>query len=203
MVAATPPGRLACCAEQTACPEPTSKNRRRALARRHPGRTESTSPDAGPCPAFCSNVVGYREVRRMVHSISGTQWAKAGLVAMVVAAWPTYALLTERRAPEIDPSAEVAKLDYTLKDMNGKEVRLSDFKGRPLVINFWATWCAPCKHEIPSFVALVGQVQGQEPDGPRHLDGRRAGGPPEVRGRVQDQLSGPRRPRHGRAARGV
>ena len=91
----------------------------------------------------------------MVHSISVTQWAKAGLVAMVVAAWPTYALLTERRAPEIDPSAEVAKLDYTLKDMNGKEVRLSDFKGRPLVVNFWATWCSPCKHEIPSFIALV------------------------------------------------
>ena len=97
----------------------------------------------------------------MVHSISASQWVKAGLVAIAVAAWPTYALLTESRPPAIDPNAEVARLDFTLKDMNGREVRLSDFKGRPLVINFWATWCAPCKHEIPSFVELVEKYKDQ------------------------------------------
>ena len=97
----------------------------------------------------------------MAHSISASQWVKAGLVAIVVAAWPTYALLTESRPPAIDPNAEVARLDFTLKDMNGREVRLSDFKGRPLVINFWATWCAPCKHEIPSFVELVEKYKDQ------------------------------------------
>jgi peroxiredoxin len=97
----------------------------------------------------------------VVNRISVSQWAKAGLVAVVVAAWPTYALLTERRVAEPTPGAEFAKLDYTLKDMNGKEVRLADFKGRPLVINFWATYCAPCKHEIPSFVALVDKYKDQ------------------------------------------
>lgn len=97
----------------------------------------------------------------MAHSISASQWVKAGLVAIVVAAWPTYALLTESRPPAIDPNAEVARLDFTLKDMNGRDVRLSDFKGRPLVINFWATWCAPCKHEIPSFVELVEKYKDQ------------------------------------------
>ena len=98
----------------------------------------------------------------MVHSISASQWVKAGLVAIAVAAWPTYALLTESRPPAIDPNAEVARLDFTLKDMNGREVRLSDFKVRPLVINFWATWCAPCKHEIPSFVELVEKYKDQK-----------------------------------------
>ena len=38
--------------------------------------------------------------------------------------------------------------------MNGTEVRLADYKGKPLIINFWATWCGPCKDEIPGLVAL-------------------------------------------------
>jgi peroxiredoxin len=104
--------------------------------------------------------MGYRGVR-MVHSISASQWVKAGLVAMVVAAWPAYALLTESRTPAPGPAAELARLDFTLKDMNGRDVRLADFKGRPLVINFWATWCAPCKHEIPSFIELVEKYKDQ------------------------------------------
>ncbi|MDA1307100.1 MAG: TlpA disulfide reductase family protein [Acidobacteria bacterium] len=58
--------------------------------------------------------------------------------------------------------AELAKLDYTLKDMDGKDVRLSDFRGRPMVINFWATWCAPCRHEIPAFVELVEKYRDQQ-----------------------------------------
>jgi peroxiredoxin len=40
--------------------------------------------------------------------------------------------------------------EFDLKDPNGKSVRLADFRGRPLVINFWATWCPPCRKEMPS-----------------------------------------------------
>ena len=47
-----------------------------------------------------------------------------------------------------------ASFDVIFKDMNGQNVRLSDFKGRPIVLNFWAIYCGPCKVEIPDLIAL-------------------------------------------------
>ena len=50
-----------------------------------------------------------------------------------------------------------APLDFTLKDMNGVDVQLASFKGKVIVVNFWATWCGPCKAEIPDLVSLQTQ----------------------------------------------
>jgi peroxiredoxin len=47
-----------------------------------------------------------------------------------------------------------ANLSFTMKDMSGKNVSLSDFKGKVILLDFWATWCVPCKFEIPGFVEL-------------------------------------------------
>jgi peroxiredoxin len=60
-------------------------------------------------------------------------------------------------AGECDARAPRAKLDFKLKDLHGASVRLADFKGKVIVLNFWATWCAPCKTEIPDFVELQAQ----------------------------------------------
>jgi thiol-disulfide isomerase/thioredoxin len=52
-----------------------------------------------------------------------------------------------------------ARLDFTMKDMNGVDVKLASFKGRVILLNFWATWCGPCKVEIPDLVALQEQYR--------------------------------------------
>ncbi|RKX95231.1 MAG: TlpA family protein disulfide reductase, partial [Spirochaetes bacterium] len=46
------------------------------------------------------------------------------------------------------PSKEIEAVDFSVVSMDGQEVNLKDFKGKVIFLNFWATWCGPCKMEV-------------------------------------------------------
>ena len=58
-------------------------------------------------------------------------------------------------------NAKPANLNFTLKDINGKDVKLSELKGNVLVFDFWATWCPPCVRAMPGLNELAGEFKDQ------------------------------------------
>jgi cytochrome c biogenesis protein CcmG/thiol:disulfide interchange protein DsbE len=57
-------------------------------------------------------------------------------------------------ATDKENSAKPPAPEFNLKDLEGNQIKLSDYKGKVMVLNFWATWCTPCRAEIPAFVKL-------------------------------------------------
>lgn len=51
--------------------------------------------------------------------------------------------------------------NFTIKDLEGNSLSLSDFEGKVVFLNFWATWCGPCKAEIPGFVEVYEKYKGK------------------------------------------
>ncbi len=60
-----------------------------------------------------------------------------------------------------DNEAEIAKADFTLRDLHGKKVTLSELRGKIVMVNFWATWCPPCRREMPDLDAIYTHFQSQ------------------------------------------
>jgi len=86
------------------------------------------------------------------------------VVAVVAAAMLYFGFHMARRSGNALPSVlgyRSPAPDFTLESLDGHSVRLSDLRGKAVLLNFWATWCTPCKVEMPWFVELQNQYGAQ------------------------------------------
>jgi peroxiredoxin len=70
-------------------------------------------------------------------------------------------MITQESAATVTRSDQ-AMPDFELQDLDGNVVKLSDYAGRAVLLNFWATWCPPCKAEMPVLVEVQKQYGGEE-----------------------------------------
>ena len=80
------------------------------------------------------------------------------LFALVLFSMP---VMTACGMGKVEEKIEGAK-DFTLKDLSGNDVTLSEKKGKIVVLNFWATWCPPCREEMPSMEKLHKKYYGKD-----------------------------------------
>src|ERR1700731_549657 len=86
------------------------------------------------------------------------------VVAFVVALMLYVGLHMARRSGRLSTPRIIRSTvapDFSLESLEGKTMRLSDFRGKAVLLNFWATWCGPCKIEMPWFVELQNQYASQ------------------------------------------
>lgn len=99
-------------------------------------------------------------------------WALlGGLVVVLAGAAALYRVLSAGTAregqlpgPEQGSTAGVVQElppDFTVTDSQGNPVKLSELRGKPVVLNFWASWCPPCKREMPEFDRVAAELEGQ------------------------------------------
>ncbi len=68
----------------------------------------------------------------------------------------------EKPGVKSTPKERDLALDFTLPDLEGHKVSLSDYKGKIVFLNFWATWCPPCRQEMPSMQTLYEKLKGED-----------------------------------------
>jgi peroxiredoxin len=91
----------------------------------------------------------------------------AVLIGVAIITINTYNSSMKNNTPSkpigINPSAiKTNAIDFKLKDLDGKELSLSDLKGKKVFLNFWATWCPPCKAEMPEIEKLYEETKDSD-----------------------------------------
>jgi len=67
---------------------------------------------------------------------------------------------SEQPLTKVNPESKLAA-DFTLTNMQGEQVSLSQYRGKVVILNFWATWCPPCREEMPSMERLYQKYKDQ------------------------------------------
>lgn len=98
-------------------------------------------------PALAIVLAGSFAIYRMTASHDLIDSARASTPSVVAGMAQSSTLDTAAQAPRLAP-------DFELKDLDGKVHHLSDYRGKVVVLNFWATWCPPCRKELPDFVEI-------------------------------------------------
>ncbi len=78
--------------------------------------------------------------------------------------WSPEQLAVAETEPPQETGTEPPKVqapDFTVYDADGNEVRLSEYFGKPIILNFWASWCGPCKMEMPDFNEKSQELDGK------------------------------------------
>ena len=86
---------------------------------------------------------------------------KGALLAVALLAWSCAAGAAGAAGRELKPWSGGATPPLALRDAQGREHKLSDYRGKVIVLNFWATWCDPCREEMPSMQRLQDKLAGK------------------------------------------
>lgn len=118
----------------------------------------------------------------------------ATLVVVALIATIGYTLLTAHPDEKADskvvlpgtsvsnPASKIVPADFDVRTVDGRTIKLSDYRGKVLVMDFWATWCAPCRLETPQLARLAreNRARGLEVIG-LHIDDRGRSSPEDIR----------------------
>lgn len=85
------------------------------------------------------------------------------LIVFLIGAYLVYGYLQNmaNTGSDVDSQGKVMSVDFTVQDKDGNQVQLSDFYGKPIVLNFWASWCPPCLSEMPLFNQTYLDLDGE------------------------------------------